>query len=170
MGELKCESVRSLWQSVFIRGSFMTHKAETAVGEMSNRWFVRGYFFIWFSGFLVGKRLMCDGPGVADNRWIRGVFLLLHQHFNYCRFTRDQETGQREFNSTTFNDSHPTARWATRVLPYVQAIAEVQARSPKQKFLYSASILISRESDMKYSLYGLWDAIRAIYKCKASKN
>lgn len=73
----------------------MSHKAGTAVREMSNRWFESRYFFIWFSGILVRERLMCDGPGVADNRWIRGVFLILHQHL--ITAVLPEETGQREF-------------------------------------------------------------------------
>lgn len=50
--------VGSLSEFVFIRGSFMAHKAGTAVGEMSNRWFESRYFFIGlhrFPGISVGR-------------------------------------------------------------------------------------------------------------------
>lgn len=116
----------------------MTHKAGTAVREMSNRWFESSYFFIYFSGILVWERLMCDGPGVADNRWIRGVFLILHQHFNYCSFTRrDWAEGVLLMRGTQMQQ-----RWERRVLPYGQTTPEVQAGRPKQKLLYSAPILM----------------------------
>lgn len=68
--------VGSLSEFVFIRGSFMAHKAGTAVGEMSNRWFESSYFFIRlhrFPGISVGRGWFVTKPGVADNRWIQGV-------------------------------------------------------------------------------------------------
>lgn len=114
----------------------MTHKAGTAVREMSDRWFESCCFFIWFSGILVRERLMCDEPGVADNRWIRGVFLILHQHFNYCSFTRRDWAERVLLTALLFKrGTQMQQRWARGVLPYGQTTPEVQAGRPKQKLL-----------------------------------